>query len=362
MRAGRVVERWDAAVRQALPTADELTFGQLRDNLPRLMQQMADALAAREPAPTESLMATSVEHGGVRFHQSYNLNEVLVEYNLLRRMIVEETTAQIGRPLTNDESLALHLGVDVAMREGVVAFAEHQTRQLQAANEAQSKYLSFLSHDLRGGLNGIFLMIEVLKRELATQPQLAETLQDLDMMRRSIMETVGTMDRFLHAEKFRKGKVQVKPGPVSLAGLLGEIGAQYAYQAKDKGLDLRVDVPRPSNIVSDRELLSLILQNLVANAVKYTSKGKVLIGAKPAEPGGTWRVEVVDDGPGIPPEKLSDLFDSFTRGPTYGQPGVGLGLSIAQQAAQLLGAKLWAESAPGKGSTFYVQVPELASK
>ena len=69
-------------------------------------------------------------------------------------------------------------------------------------------------------------------------------------------------------------------------------------------------------------------------------------------------VSVADQGPGIPQEKLSELFGSFTRGDTHGQPGVGLGLSIARQAADLLGARLWAESEVGKGSTFYLKLPK----
>jgi len=358
-RSGQIVERWVAAVRNALPTADELTFAQVRDNLPSLLTELADALALTETRPTESIAATSNEHGGTRFHQKYHLEEVLVEYSLLRRTLVEETTGHLGRELTVDESLSVQLGIDAAVRGSVLAFADHQQQQIAAATEAQSKYLSFLSHDLRGGLNGIFLMIEVLRRELAGQPQLAEILQDLDSMRRSILETVGTMDRFLHAEKFRKGKVQVKPGPVSLSSLLGEIGSQFSYQAKDKGVELTVDAPPGVQITSDRELLSLVLQNLVSNAVKYTpAKGSVRVGAGQDGAGKGWRVEVVDQGPGIPPDRLSSLFDSFTRGPTHGQPGVGLGLSIAQQAAQLLGARLWVESQPGNGSRFYVDLPE----
>jgi signal transduction histidine kinase len=359
-RSGQIAERWVAAVRDALPTADELTFVQVRDSLPKLLNQLADALALTEDKPAESIAATSLEHGGTRFHQKYQLDEVLVEHSLLRGTLVEEVTGHLGRALTVGESLALQFGVDAAMRGSVLAFTEHQQRQLAAATEAQSKYLSFLSHDLRGGLNGIFLMIEVLRRELAGQPQLAEILQDLDSMRRSILETVGTMDRFLHAEKFRKGKVQVKPGPVNLSSLLGEIGSQFSYQAKDKGVELKVEAPAGVQITSDRELLSLVLQNLVSNAVKYTppGKGAVRVGAGQVGPAKGWRVEVADQGPGIPPDRLAGLFDSFTRGPTHGQPGVGLGLSIAQQAAHLLGARLWVESQPDKGSTFYVDLPE----
>jgi signal transduction histidine kinase len=90
--------------------------------------------------------------------------------------------------------------------------------------------MSFLSHDLRGGLNGVLLMIEVLRRDLSQQAQFASSVEDLDLMRRSILETVGTMDRFLHAERFRQGKVQVRPAPIDLAALAQEVTGQFAYQ------------------------------------------------------------------------------------------------------------------------------------
>jgi signal transduction histidine kinase len=252
--------------------------------------------------------------------------------------------------------------VDLSVRRAVLAFSDNQARQLQSATEAQSKYLSFLSHDLRGGLNGVFLMIEVLKRELAGEERLSETVGDLDIMRRSLLETVGTMDRFLHAERFRKGKVQVRPAPVDLRNLLQELAAHISYQAKDKGLEVKVDVPRDVTVVSDRELLTLIFQNLLSNAIKYTVKGAVHIGGKLTEDN-SYLLWVKDDGPGIAPEKLNQLFAPFSRGETYGQPGVGLGLSIARQATEYLHARLWAESKPGEGSTFFVQMPkELKSK
>jgi signal transduction histidine kinase len=345
-------------VQQAFPAADELTFAQVRDDLPAVLEHMARALGADRSAPTQKLLEITPKHGEVRFHQSFNMDQLVGEYQLLRPLLVEEVTAALGRPIETDESVALHAALDLIIRQSAVAFVDHQTHQLRAATEAQSKYLSFLSHDLRGGLNGVFLMIEVLRRELVKEPKFAESLEDLEMMRRSIFETIGTMDRFLHAERFRKGKVQVKPGMTDLSRLIAEVSTQFAYQAKDKKLDLQVDRGEPCPAVTDRELVTMILQNLLSNAIKYTSKGFVRIAARPDAEGGGCLVSVSDQGQGIPEEKLGGLFGAFTRGETHGQPGVGLGLSIARQAADMLGAKLWAESEVGEGSTFFLLLPK----
>jgi signal transduction histidine kinase len=355
-RSKALLERWETMVREALPHADQLTFKQLQDDVPAVLEKIAKSLESDRPSPSEALVDAAPKHGVVRFHQSFSLSEMLVEYNLLRAVALDEVVTHMGRAIEPDEIVAFNGALDVTGRQATLAYVQHQSHQLQAATEAQSKYLSFLSHDLRGGLNGVFLMIEVLKRELSAEPQLKETVNDLDVMRRSLLETVGTMDRFLHAERFRKGKVQLKPSKIRVGPLLNELTAHFSYQAKDKGLELRADAPADCTITSDRELLTLIVQNLLSNAVKYAERGSVEATATVSDNGGCV-VVVKDQGPGIAADRLDELFAPFTRGETHGKPGVGLGLSIARQAAEFIGARLWAESVPQQGSTFYVQLP-----
>jgi signal transduction histidine kinase len=199
-------------------------------------------------------------------------------------------------------------------------------------------------------------MIEVLRRDLAKEPKFGESLEDLDVMRRSILETVGTMDRFLHAERFRKGKVQVRPARVDVKRLINEVAMHFSYQARDKKINLVQDVPEGVAVTSDKELVTVILQNLVGNAVKYQPAGEVRIKVV-CDGDAVCLISVIDQGPGIASEKLEQLFVPFTRGETHGQTGSGLGLSIARQAADLLKARLWAESKPGQGSTFHLELP-----
>ena len=350
------LERWELSVREVLPVADGLTFEQLRDDMPEVLEQMAVSLESDRSAETQELLQALPKHGVVRFHQSFSLAEMLIEYDLLRALVMEEVVTKLGRPIEAIEVVALDGALSLAGRRSVLAFVNHQSAQLKAATDAQSKYLSFLSHDLRGGLNGVLLMIEVLKRELAGEPRFAETIGDVDSMRRSLLDTVATMDRFLHAERFRKGKVQLRPGPVNLRNLLGEIAAHFNYQAKEKGLVVRAEMPAECTVTSDRELLTLILQNLLSNAVKYAERGEIVVTVKSAE-GGSCLIAVRDEGPGIEPDRLEEMFESYNRGETHGKPGMGLGLSIARQAADFLGAKLWAESAKGRGSTFFIRIP-----
>jgi len=359
-RSSRILERWRQCVIETLPQADELTRKQFENSVPALLREIADALAASRAAPTEKLIADAPAHGTVRFHQQFNLNELLIEYHLLRRVVVEEIVEELDRPLTVVEDVGLQSGIDIALRQAAVAFAKHQAEELTNEANAMAKYLSFLSHDLRGGLNGAILMIEVLKRDLANEPRFAESISDLDMMRRSMLDTVGTMDRFLHAERLRRGKLPVRLGDVDLSTLFRQIvrGAQYPLQ--DKKATVRVEVRVPGAIRTDGDVVTIILQNLLSNAIKYSPNGsEIRLVAEPAQDGCV-RITVLDAGPGIPPEKMNQLFKPFERGETYGQKGTGLGLTIARQAAELLGAKLSAESKPGEGAAFHLDLPAQA--
>lgn len=350
----KALARWERVVREVLPKADELTFTQLRDDMPQVLRRVAEALEQKGTRLDKLLNATAC-HAEVRFDQNYNLNELLIEYDLLRPILIEEVTRELSRSLEVPEVVALELRVGMCAREGILAFVEHQSRELKSATEAQSKYLSFLSHDLRGGLNGVFLMIEVLRRELQGETRLQQTMGDLESMRRSLLETIGTMDRFLNAERFRKGKVQVRSAPLAVGALLSEMVAHFAYQAREKGLSLSVGPTDNAQIVSDRELLSMILQNFLSNAIKYSKAGEVRVNGK-SQANGRYLISVQDQGPGIASDQLSQMFTPFSRGETHGQPGVGLGLSIARQAADLLQGKIWAESKLGSGSTFFLEI------
>ncbi|HLL90793.1 MAG TPA: HAMP domain-containing sensor histidine kinase, partial [Tepidisphaeraceae bacterium] len=339
--------------------AGELDPKGLKNNLDKVMAEMASLLAADHPGDLPRMIDLAALHGDERFAQRYALAELLTEYVLLRPIIVEHVTRRLGRPLDPAEASSLHLAVDITVQQGVLAYDKHHREELEHQNENRAKYLSFLSHDLRGGLNGVLLMIEVLRRELQPHAQFGESIEDLDTMRRSILDTVGTMDRFLQAEKLRSGRIQPQLGPVVVRDLLTEVATAFVPQAKAKGLDLRIDVPDGTTITSDKNLLVLILQNLISNAVKYTKAGDLRVAAESpcADTTAICRLSVIDTGPGIDAQGLENLTKPYTRGATHGQKGTGLGLTIARHAADLLGAKLWATSEVGKGTAFHVDIP-----
>ncbi len=350
----RICDRWEALVREALPETDEQPF---RDQIPGALSALvhnlghvttaAGDLGKHDLAPDPRVPVVS------------RIDHQMIEMSLLRRCVLEELPLHLGREMVAGEVVALCEALDLIIRPSVVAHYARQAGDLLDANERKTKYLSFLSHDLRGGLNGIFLMVEVLRRELAGRPELTQTLEDLEIMRRSIIETVATMDRFVYAERFRGGKVKARPTPFSLRTLLNEIGSRFTYGAKEQGIELKIDLAERADIISDRELLALALHGLVANAVKHTTAGSVVLSAKPAESGAGWRVDVIDTGSGIAPAELATIHALF-QDPGLGH-GQSHGLSLAAQAARLIGATMGAESKVGDGSRFWVGIAKGTS-
>jgi signal transduction histidine kinase len=360
-RKGTVLRRWESAVKKLLPHADSLTLSQLRDHLPQILDQTVDTLAACHASPLNELVEMTRSHGTMRFHQQFNVQELIVEYRVLRRILVEEINKGLGGRMKVGQVIVLNMGIDTALQHGVMAFINHQKEQLRAAGEVQSRYLSYLSHDLRNNLNGCTLMLEVLRQRLEGLEGFADDVQDIASVQRSVAETIAGMDRILQAERLRREAIQPRVAPVDLHALAQDVARQASRQAEHKGLKLRVELPAGASVESDRELITLVLQNLIGNAVKYSNHGAVTVTAtKRQDPvWDGWEISISDRGPGIPPQHRDRLFEAFARGETHGQPGVGLGLAIAAQASRLLGGRLSFETELGTGSTFRFTLPAM---
>lgn len=358
-QADRITRAWDAAVRRSMPQMRHLTFDQLKDSTPQILFAIADALGSDDPEAIRELVRRAPAQGLSRLELDFDVVEVMQEDRLLRAIIVEHVEAGLDRRMDVPESAALHAAVDLMLQRSVIALVEEQKSQLRAAAEAELKFLSFLSHDLNNNLASVNLWLQALGADLKAAGGFAGAEESLGHARRCIKDTVAGMRRMLEHERLRKSGRTPTHAPVDLHAVATRVAGQYAREADAKGVTLAVEV-RPGTVVeSDGELLSLVLQNLLGNGVKYSSGGTVRVGCDREAGAGRRRVLwVSDEGPGIAPEAMGHLFEAFRRGEAHGQSGVGLGLAIASQAAKLLGAELTAESRAGAGSTFRLAVPE----
>jgi two-component system CheB/CheR fusion protein len=228
-----------------------------------------------------------------------------------------------------------------------------RTADLEAANEAKSRFLSAASHDLRQPLQ----VLSLLEASLAVKVHDPTARKIVSDMAQGLRVTVGILDSLVEVSQLERGGIKPQLGDFALADLFDSLARELGPALRDKGLELRVVRPR-AVVRSDRALLERILRNLLSNAVKYTRTGKVLIGCR--HRGADVRIEVWDTGAGIGPEHLGRIFEEFYQ---VGNPvreagnGQGLGLTIVARMARLLGHLVSVRSTLGKGSVFTVEVP-----
>ena len=354
-----IVQEWIETINRILPAAHDLTLAQVRNDLPEILRLMADAMECATEEEFERLLNTAPLHGSTRFLEGFSAGEMLTEYRVLRRIAVQRVEAHVKRRLSTDEHCAIDVGIDVITQRSLVSFIDHQNERLTSAADAETKFISFLSHDLRNSLNHVMLSVEMIRRKMGTQADIEEDVRELDALQRTIRQTVGGMERLLQWRRLREGGVDPRLEPVDLREVAMTAERDLAPEAHRKGIKVIVEVPPGSLATTDRDLLAIALQNLAGNGVKYSVKGTVRIGAERRMAGteARWAVWVADEGHGIEKKHLERMFAAFERGKTHDQPGFGLGLTIVSEVAQKLGATLEVRSNPGAGSVFMIVLP-----
>ena len=360
-RVKPILAQWKELVVDALPhITRSLSGDDLEDSLPGILNAIADALESDDPKETQKLMERSPSQGVTRFQQNYSVGEVAIEDRLLRRVMVEQVDEALGRRASVEEEIALHTALDIMLQQSVVAYVEHQNRRLRRAAEAELQYVSFLSHDISNGLGSLLLWLKVLRLKLDESPGFTEEVAALETAQSAITGTLEGMGRLLQAERLRHQNSAPPPtAVVNLRELAFEVVSQFIPVADQKGLKVVLTIPSEAAVISDPQLIRLVLQNLVGNAVKYSLEGTVRVSATAGKSakGDGWVISVSDEGPGIAEEHRERIFEAFRRGDMHGPNGVGLGLAIASRAAKLLGTELTVESKLGIGSTFRFALP-----
>jgi len=230
---------------------------------------------------------------------------------------------------------------------------EERTRQLEIANLAKSRFLAAASHDLRQPLHALGLWVAQLREPLGG----AERQRLTERIAAAVGEMNDLFNGLLDVSKLDAGILSPDLTEFPIAGLLAKLARTFRQTAHEKGLSLRV-FPARAWVRSDRLLLERILLNLVSNAVRYTSRGGVLVGCR--RRGERLRVEVWDTGPGIRENHQQYIFDEFYQIPDPDRDrrgGLGLGLAIVDRFRRLLDHPIALRSRPGKGSCFSIEVP-----
>jgi len=230
-------------------------------------------------------------------------------------------------------------------------------RELERANDAKSDFLAHMSHEIRTPMTAILGFAE----ELETKDMPPAQREALSTIQRNGEHLLVVINDILDLARVEAGHLDIELGRVWPDKILREVAALIEPRARERGLELRVEVAPESAVAlrSDATRVRQILINLAANAVKFTETGFVRL-AVSAPADGFVRFEVEDTGAGIPRDKHQAVFEAFTQADAsmsrrYG--GTGLGLAISRRLAALLGGDLAVESELGRGSRFFFRIP-----
>lgn len=230
--------------------------------------------------------------------------------------------------------------------------------QLQIVNAEKDKFYSIIAHDLKSPFNSILGYLDILAKKIRTYDiEKSETM--LGIINASAHNTFSLLEDLLMWAQSQSGKISFEPKDLKFSDISMEVVENLKQTADKKNITINSSYGRGIVAFADADMLKIVLRNLISNAIKFTHKGgRIDIGATQKDSSLT--ISVTDNGVGIAPEILANLFSFSQTNTTKGtdnEKGTGLGLSLCKEFVEKHGGKIWAESEVNRGSSFYFTLP-----
>lgn len=350
-----LISQWREQVRR-LPSAKHLDTPTLDDHIPVLLDELAIAfhLTSDQTIAEAILDGSAPIHGRQRLQDGFDIVEVVAEYNILRGCI-HDLANEHGLNLEGKAFHILNRVLDEAIGVAVQTFAVQQSLEVQRRRE---EYLAFVAHDLRSPLNAISLAAHVMQPPLPGQGDSAQTAQMLKILHRNVQRLQDLVEKILKESDHIRTEIGVKleRREFDLWPLVESLIHDLHPVAGTASTQLTNEIPWDLTVYADANLLKRVFQNLIANAIKYTPRGEVVIGAQKSGTEGDIECWVSDNGAGIPEDRLEIIFDKLETDPER-EDGTGLGLAIVKTFVEAHSGKITVESKEGVGSTFRFTLP-----
>jgi signal transduction histidine kinase len=366
--AAAIVDRWCRLAEAEQPAASRVHHAALRDALPDFIRSVGAALkqaGAGAAAPRREAAA----HGTQRWDNGWSISELVRDYQLLRIALLDHLEERLTRPLYYREAMSVGVFIDDAIAASIARYVEHRdarqrssdaerARALEALGRRKDEFLAILGHELRNPLAPIRNSIEIVTQLVdASHPAVAKSLEVLDRQSRQLGRLV---DDLLDLARISRGEFELRIERIDLRHAVDE--ALQVIDPLVKARNHRMSIALPANAVcvdADFARMTQVVSNLLTNAAKYTDPGGFISLSLQADDGEAV-LTVRDNGDGIAPEKLAEVFELFARAhePQSGRDGLGIGLALVQRLVRQHGGSISAASdGPGLGATFEVRLP-----
>ncbi|MEP6586093.1 MAG: HAMP domain-containing sensor histidine kinase [Candidatus Udaeobacter sp.] len=347
---------WREQVRQ-LPSAEHLAIPVLNDHIPSLLDELVAALqtGSDQTIPEALIEASPPAHGLQRLQEAFDIQEVVAEYNILRGCI-HDLAEKNGLNLQGEPFHVLNRVLDQAIGAALQTYTTQQALEVQKRRE---EYLAFVAHDLRTPLNAISLATRVLELTPGERNERSETAQMLRTLGRNVQQLHALVEKIIEENTNLRTETGVKlqRREFDLWPLVQALIHDLRPVAGTGSTKLINKVPQNLVVFADASLMRRVFQNLIANAIKYTPRGKVIIGAGELPGENIVECWVRDNGAGIPEPQLERVFEELEPGAAE-EGGLGLGLAIVKTFVEAHGGCVSVESKEGEGSEFHFTLPK----
>ena len=315
------------------------------------VRRTAEAVSARQPVAAAQMAATDGrtlegDYWPVVVGGRYR-GDLWLAWDMTERKQLEDKQEQLLKA-----ELDARQSAELTKRQ-----LELQNEKLRELDEAKTIFLATVSHELRTPLTSIVSFSELMRAE--TNSLTADGSQFLDIIERNAHRLLHLVGDLLLLSRLESGSIPLDLTVVSIPELTEEAARAAAAGAAKRGVTVHFSAEEGPLLQADRTRLAQVLDNLIANAVKF-SRANGLVRVDAVWDGEGWGIDVADTGIGIPPDEIGQLFGRFVRASnarTAGLPGTGLGLSIVKAITELHGGRVTVDSTLGSGTTFSVYLP-----
>ena len=350
---------WRDQVRQ-LPSARNLNTPTLNDHIPRLLDELISALQSKSDQSIPEALAegSPPAHGLQRLEEAFDLEEVVAEYNILRG-VIHDLADNNGLSLQGQPFHIMNRLLDQGIGLAVQTYATQRALDVQRRRE---EYLAFVAHDLRTPLNAVALAARVLELTYPEPSARTEAAQMLETLGRNVQHLQKLVDKIIEENINLRTETGVKleRREFDLWPLVEALIHDLRPVAGTGSTRLINNVPHNLVVYADASLLRRVFQNLIGNAIKYTPRGEVRIGARKLDKQEDVECWVSDNGAGIPENQLEKVFDKLETD-SEKEGGLGLGLAIVKTFIEAHGGSVTVESKVARGSIFCFTLPNRSA-